>query len=87
MSAGLDTGIGIDLSVFGSIGESLSRVASMMENRENRRRKLFEQLHQRLLEILSTLDQGAQHPRFTHKEAHPYHDRARREVPEISRVG
>jgi hypothetical protein len=46
MSAGLDTGIGIDLSVFGSIGESLSRVASMMENRENRRRKLFEQLHQ-----------------------------------------
>src|SRR5580658_1959559 len=46
MSAGLDTGIGIDLSVFGSIGESLSRMASMMENRENRRRKLFEQLHQ-----------------------------------------
>jgi hypothetical protein len=46
MSADLDTGVGIDLSVFARIGESLGRVATMMENRENRRRKLFEQLHQ-----------------------------------------
>src|SRR5271156_969006 len=41
-----DAGIGLDLSIFGSIGEQLSRVASMMENREKRRMRLFEQLHQ-----------------------------------------
>jgi hypothetical protein len=44
MSAELD--VGLDFSVFGKIGDSLARVASMMENREERRRKLFEQLHQ-----------------------------------------
>jgi hypothetical protein len=38
--------VGLDLSVFGTIGEQLSRVASMMENREKRRAKLFQQLHQ-----------------------------------------
>ena len=37
---------GADLGVFASIGASLGRVASMMEDRERRRHKLFEQLHQ-----------------------------------------
>jgi hypothetical protein len=37
---------GLDLSVFASLGAQLGRVAAMMENRESRRAKLFEQLHQ-----------------------------------------
>jgi hypothetical protein len=39
-------GSGFDLGVFASIGASLSRVASMMEDREQRRLKLFQQIHQ-----------------------------------------
>jgi hypothetical protein len=41
-----DPGGGLDLSVFAGLGAQLGRVASMMEDRERRKRRLFEALHQ-----------------------------------------
>jgi hypothetical protein len=39
-------GGGLDLGVFAAIGASLGRVASMMEDRELKRKRLFESMHQ-----------------------------------------
>jgi hypothetical protein len=41
-----DAEAGLDLSVFGHLGTQFARIAELMEHRERRRAKLFEQLHQ-----------------------------------------
>lgn len=41
-----EDGGGLDLSVFAQLGAQLGRVAGLMENREQRRARLMEQLHQ-----------------------------------------
>jgi hypothetical protein len=41
-----DAGLGLDVSVFARVGDTLERVAGMMQDREDRRRHLFQQMHQ-----------------------------------------